>query len=194
MKNRNKRRQKIFRSVSKTLYLKNILFRLEVEYIGILNLVTEYNLKNEKGMGGFWSLIRIIFPVIESVADVIGKQKEDFLEEDLKVPFGHLVWKLYRHPLMHTDELRLGIYKGKTISWATHLGNELDEHLVAKQEGSHPTTIHIVIPRLYFALRDFLVKEIAKNDTSKISIQDSVYFSDHESKLVDELEELFKKY
>jgi hypothetical protein len=193
MTKKEKPRDKIYRTTPKKLYLEQILLRLESEYIQILNMVTEYNLHNERGIG-FWSLIRIIFPVIETVSSVIGKQKEDFLEEELEVPYGHLVWELYRHALMHSDELRYAIYEGKTISWAAHLGNEGEHHFVADKTDSHLTTIHIAIPCLYFTLREFLVKEIAKNDTSEISIQDGVYFSNHQGKLIKELEELCKNH
>lgn len=189
----NKPRCKIFRRISKTLYLKQILVRLDSEYMKIINLVNKYNLTHKRSMG-FWSLIRIIFPVIESVSSVIGKQKEDFLKKDLDVPFGHLVWELYRHALMHTDELRYAVYKGKTISWATHLGNENVGHIIAKQTKTHPTTIHIDIPKLYSSLRDYLAREIRKNDNSQISIQVGVHFPKHESKVINELEELYENY
>ncbi len=193
MKQNSKPRNKIFRTIPRAFYLKNILTRLETEYIKILEIVNKYNLDHKRGLG-FWSLMRIIFPVIESVSYVVGKRKEDFLESDLQVPFGHLVWEMYRHAIMHTDELRYAVYKGRTFSWATHLGNENVGHFVAKHTNSHPTTIHIDIPRLYYALRDYLINEIAKNDTSQISVQVGVYFPEHESEVINELEELYKNY
>lgn len=186
-------RDKIYKTIPKKLYLEQILLRLEKEYIQILNMVTEYNLKNVRGIG-FWSLIRIIFPVIETVSSVMGKQKEDFLEEELKVPCGHLVWELYRHALMHTDELWYAEYEGKIISWGAHLGNEGLNHFVDDKTDSHSTTIHIVIPSLYFNLREFLVKEIAKNDTSEIQIQVGIHFPNHQTKVIKELEDLTKNH
>lgn len=188
-----KPRDKIYRNISKVLYLKGVLGRLEDEYIQIMEMVNEHNLTHERGIG-FWSLIRIIFPVIEAVASAVGKQKEDFLEKDLGVPFGHLVWELYRHSLMHTDELRYAVYRGKTISWGAHLGNEITDHIIAPHEGTHPTTVHIVIPKLYYSLRDFLKNEIEKNDESIISIQVGVHFPEHESKIISELEKLYSDY
>lgn len=188
-----KQKDKIFRMVSKVEYLKEILRRHKTEYIEIRSMVNEYNFTHERGIG-FWSLARIIFPVIETVAFTIGKKKESFLEEDLGVPFGHLVWELYRHALMHSDELRYAVYKEKTTSWAIHLGNENIGHLVAKHTDSHPATIHIDISKLYFALQEFLVKEITKNDTSPISIQVGIHFSDKRGRLINELEELYIKY
>lgn len=188
-----KSRDKVFRKISKTQYLKLILSRHENEYMQILDLIINYNHTHERGMG-FWSLIRMIFPVIESVASTIGKQKEDFLTEDLHVPFGHLVWELYRHALMHTDELRYAVYKEKTISWATHLSTDDIGHLTAKHTDSHPTTIHIDIPRLYYDLQEFLKKEIEKNDMSEINIQVGVHFPEHESLVLKELENLYTNY
>lgn len=192
MKKIKRPRDRISRKIPRKDYLKHILVRHENEYIKILKLVNKHNITHKRGMG-FWSLIRIIFPVIESVAFVIGKQKEEFLKEDLNVPFGHLVWELYRHALMHSDELRYAVYKRKTISWSTDLSTNGD-HFVSKEKGTSHTTIYIHIPSLYFALREFLIKEIAKNDTSLISIQVGVHFPTHESKIINELEELYKNY
>lgn len=182
-------KDKITRKVSKALYLKQVLIRLETEYIEILNMVIEYNFTHERGIG-FWSLTRIIFPVIETVAGIIGKKKESFLEEDLQVPFGHLVWNIYRHALMHTDELQYAVYRDKTILWAIDLSTEGGGHLVVKQTDSNPTTIHISIPKLYSTLQDFLTKEIAKNDTTQISVQIGVHFYNNTGKLLKELDEL----
>jgi len=187
-------RDKVFKIVSKKQYLKNILARLDTEYIQILNLVTEHNLKHERGIG-FWSLARIIFPVIEAVATTVGKRKEDFLEKDLQVPFGHLVWEIYRHALMHSDELRYAVYKEKTISWAIHLGNENIGHIVAKQiDSTHHTTIHLAVPKLYYDLQTFLIEEIAKSNSSKITVQVGVHFPSHKSKVIEELEEIYKNF
>lgn len=186
-------KDKIFRTISRTGYLEQILERMNNEYLQILSMVTKYNLENERGIG-FWSLIRIIFPVIECVASVMGKQKEDFLERELKVPFGYIVWEIYRHSLMHTDELRYVVYKDKTISWAVHLGNEDIGHIIEDQFNSKPTTIHISIPSLYSSLRDFLVQEIAKKNSSKIQVQVGVHFPINTSKIISELEEIYLKH
>lgn len=186
-------KDKIFRTVKKALYLKQILDRVNNEYIQILNLVIQHNMTHERGMG-FWSLIRIIFPVIETIAFVIGKPKEDFLEKDLKVPFGHIVWEIYRHSLMHTDELRYVVYKEKTISWAVHLSTDDIGHIIENEFDSKPTTIHISLPTLYSAVHDFLVKEIAKKDSSDIRIQVGVYFPNQMSKIIEELEEIYSKH
>ena len=186
-------KDKIFRTVKKNSYLEQILERMDHEYIQILKMVNKHNLESERGMG-FWSLIRIIFPVIESTSSVMGKQKEDFLAQELKVPFSHIVWEIYRHSLMHTDELRYVVYKNKTISWAVHLGNEDIGHIIDKQFGTKPTTIHISIPKLYSSLRDFLVKEIAKKDSSRIQIQVGVHFPTNTSAIISELEEIYSKH
>lgn len=185
-------KNRISRTVPRKVYLKVILSRLETEYIPILQLIIKHNNENE-GTIGFWSLIRIIFPVIESVASIIGKQKEDFLKEDLNVPFGHLVWELYRNALMHTDELRYAVYKGKTISWGAHIEIGNMKHFVVKRTENRAATIHVNISQLFTALKDFLLEEIAKDDDSQVNIQVGVNFPD-KTKLIEELEELYVKY
>ncbi len=192
MKNKTPK-ERIFRTVSKVVYLKEIFTRLDTEYIPILQLIIEHNRQNKRTIG-FWSLIRIIFPVIEAVANISGKQKEIFLEENLNVPFGYLVWEIYRHSLMHTDELRYVIYKGTTTSWAAHISLDGYKHFIAKRTTTHPTTIHLNISELFFALRDFLQKETVKNDKSMINIQVGVRFPERESILIGELEKLRKEY
>jgi hypothetical protein len=132
--------------------------------------------------------------VIETVAFVVGKQKEEFLEKELQVAYGFLVWEIYRHSLMHGDELRYVVYKDKTISWAAHLGNENIGHIVVNHTDTYPTTIHIAIPKLYYTLQDFLKKEIEKNDTSIINIQVGVNYPDNKSKVINQLDEIIKKY
>lgn len=186
-------KDKIFRTISRAEYFKQILKRMDNEYLQILNMVTKHNLENERGIG-FWSLIRIIFPVIESVAFAIEKPKEEFLEKELNVPFGHIVWEIYRHSLMHTDELRYVVYKDKTISWAVHLGTEDVGHIIENQFNSNPTTIHISLPKLYSSLRDFLARETAKKSSPKIQIQVGVHFPLHKSKIISELEEIYLKH
>lgn len=183
----------IYQNISKKRYLEDILLRLDAEYIRILEMVTEYNHTHDRGIG-FWSLLRIIFPVIETVASVIKKPKEDFLKEDLNVPYGHLVWDIYRNSLMHGDEMRLAYYKNEIINWATHIEAEGLNHCVKDKTNSHPTTIHIKISCLYNNLREFLVKEIAKNDTTEIQIQVGVDYQNHQTRVIEELEDLIKNH
>lgn len=188
------KKNKIFRNISKKLYLIYILDRLNQEYIPILEMVINYNSSHKESVGGFWSFARIIFPVIEAVAFAIGKSKQDFLQEDLNVPFSHLVWELYRHPLMHSDQLNYGLYKDKTILWAIHLDNELSKHFVAKATKTHPTTIHVAVPMLYYDLKEFLIKEIAKNNNSIVQIQIGAHFPENEGKLANELKKIYKEF
>jgi hypothetical protein len=51
MTNNIKSRNPIFRPTPKNQYLKEILTRLDTEYIKILELVTEHNLTHERGIG-----------------------------------------------------------------------------------------------------------------------------------------------
>ncbi len=186
-------KDKIYRTTPRANYLKAILDRLETEYIPILDLIKKHNSQNERAIG-FWSLIRIIFPVIETVASIVGKRKEVFLEQDLHVRFGHLVWEIYRNALMHTDELRYAVYKEKTISWAAHISIDGTGHIIQKHTRLHPITIHLDISELYFSLRNFLKDEITKKDEKSIHIQVGVHFPDQESKLLKDLEELYTNY
>lgn len=187
-------KDKILRKISKVDYLREILLRHRTEYKKILEIITKRNLTHKRGIG-FWSLTRMIFPVIETVADVVEKEKEKFLSEELGVPFGFVVWEMYRNSLMHTDELRYIVYKRKTIFWSIQLGNEDIGHLITKQTDSMYAAIHLSIPKLYRDLETFLISEISKNDKSIINVQVGSYFS-KKSKgiLLKELKEIHSKY
>lgn len=183
----------IFRSLPRKVYLKAILKRMDTEYLKILKFIMKYNHTHKRGIG-FWSLVRIIFPVIETIAYVLDKKKEDFLEKDLNVPYAYVVWEIYRHSLMHTDELRYVVYREKNISWAVHLGSEDIGHIIENEFDGHPTTIHISIPKLYFALREVIIRELSKKNNPEVKIQVGVHFPTYTAQIIEELEDIYKNH
>lgn len=52
---------------------------------------------------GFYSMIRIIMPIIETVARAQNIKPYDLLAE-LKVRAPNVTWRLYRHVFLHNDE------------------------------------------------------------------------------------------
>src|ERR1700677_3038754 len=88
-----------------------------------------WNLINHNRYSPFWLLAREMFPIAESIGDLIYKHDDpsknlaDFIDKDLtKIrpeyrDKGKIIAQLYRHSLMHQDEPR-SIYSGNvTIEW-----------------------------------------------------------------------------
>lgn len=83
-----------------------------------------------------WSLVRMMFPVAESLADLIYRKDNDTAENLRKVlanefeavrPGGYrskaaTLTLLFRHSLTHTDELRMLVAGGRTVGWLLGYG------------------------------------------------------------------------
>jgi hypothetical protein len=88
-------------------------------YIVAIELV--YRLTG-RGIGNF-ALPRMIFPVVEAVATVIYRERQGTerppvrLLRALGFEFPNLVWEMYRHTLMHNDEMACATYRGRTVVW-----------------------------------------------------------------------------
>lgn len=96
----------VHKIVSKKEHLKNIHGRLTGEVKIIAEYVEEYD-KQQMGEDakpiGFYSMIRIIMPIIETVARAQNIKPYDLLAE-LKVRAPNVTWRLYRHVFLHHDE------------------------------------------------------------------------------------------
>jgi hypothetical protein len=110
---------------------RQILSRFEGEVgtmIGLIELG-----RDEKGLfpntAPFWSLVRMMFPVAESIGDVIYRSDSSVqnlrsvLEKDFEaVRTGYagksaILALLYRHALTHQDELQSLTTRGKELGW-----------------------------------------------------------------------------
>lgn len=105
---------------------------------------------------GFWATIRMLFPVVEAVATVIyrthGKERKPVrLLRELGVPFPNLAWEIYRHSLMHNDELVACRYRDRAVDWSVSFGG-----------GHHsaPGAIHLDLETLYNDFVGFLGDQI----------------------------------
>jgi len=115
-----------------------VLNRLNADVGGLFNLVEKHNSECEEDdqrLWPFWAFSRMLFPVAEAVGYLVyGKGNSWDLIEILENEFesvrtgyrgkAALIVLLFRHSLIHTDELRIlcfnGIGKiGWIISWAS---------------------------------------------------------------------------
>lgn len=123
--------------------------------------------KRRTGRGvGFWALARMIFPIVEGVATVIyrsgARDKPPVrLLKQVGFEYPNLVWEMYRHTLMHNEEMASAAYRGRTIAWGIGVGNG---HSWPKGR------LHIDAAKLYHDLLAFLAREIAASKASNAHV------------------------
>jgi hypothetical protein len=108
---------------------RQILGRLEGDVGTILQLIPE---GKKKGLfpntAPLWALVRMTFPIAESVGDLIYQKDSTVnLKSVLETEFeavrpgyqgkAAILTLLFRHSLIHTDELRTLVTGGKEIRW-----------------------------------------------------------------------------
>ncbi len=164
---------RIDREYKKVDYLRAIYSRYIDEYEVILSLIKDRNNTQEIAIG-YWSLVRLIFPAIEAMSAICGISSRRFLQDVLKVPHGYLVWELYRNSLLHSEELRFGVYKNKSIAWSISINGA--GHRVDLDQTKSYRIVTIDITRLFKDIRIYLENEIKKNDESLIKVQVGTHF------------------
>lgn len=97
-----------------------VLARLTDDVGTILNLVDKCNQAAEHKIG-FWASIRMIMPIVETVANAMGEKPQVFLGQHLGIETPYLEWDLFRRSLAHGDYLQTGEYDGKKVAWGVFL-------------------------------------------------------------------------
>ena len=110
----------------------------------------------------FWSLVRMMFPVAESLGDLIYRRdnatahnlrtvlEEEF--EDVRAGYrgkAALLALLYRHSLTHHDELRMLTSGGKHVGWKVS-GATDSNHMTAVHKRANVVMIEFQ-PRSFYA-------------------------------------------
>lgn len=152
-------------------FISGALRRLQDDVGTILQLVDAHNLKtftNHNRTIGYWASLRLILPIIEAVAHVMGIRPQQLLGNHLNIITPDLIWDLFRHSLMYGDTLQEGNYQGKRVSWGVGFG--LGGHVI--KAGN----INIDVPTLYTGLVNYLQGEIAKNDQTLVDIEMGVEY------------------
>jgi len=134
----------------KATFLLNVRGRLMGEVGPYLSMAARQNT-------GFFASARMIFPVVEAVATVIyrkhSKERQPVrLLRALGIDYPNLVWEMYRHTLMHNDEMASAVYRGRTIRWGIRIGGG---HSWARGH------LHVDVRKIYDDLLTFLAREAA---------------------------------
>ena len=97
------------KSINYKIQLESIRTRLQNDVGTIFGLIDTYN-SNHEAKIGFFSSIRMLMPIIDSLATLQGIDPEEVFGGLDGVPVPHLMWNLYRDMFMHNDEFPLGFY------------------------------------------------------------------------------------
>ncbi len=141
---------------------RQILGRLEGEVGTMLRLIEVG--KNEKGLfpktAPFWSLVRMTFPIAESIGDLIYRNDStvqnlrSVLEREFEAVRGGYARKsailalLYRHALTHQDELQSLLTAGREVGWLLSYGGRAN-HLQIARHSPVLFTVHFDTTAFY---------------------------------------------
>jgi hypothetical protein len=139
-----------------------ILGRLEGEVGTILRLVDTG--KKEKGLfpntAPFWSLVRMTFPIAESIGDLIYRENStvrnlrSVLEKEFQAVRAGYTGKsailalLYRHGLTHQDELRSPTTGTREVGWKLSYGDR-NNHLLVTSHSKDVFTVQFDTAAFY---------------------------------------------
>lgn len=166
---------------AKVKYLQDSLGRLRDEVGTLLECIRRHNEQSQRKVG-FWSSIRMLMPIIESVAEAVGEKPWEFLERHLDVETPHLAWQMFRHSLTHGDLLRHAKYGTKEVGWGVILMGQ--GHIVGKGQ------INLDVFTLYDKLVEYLNTEIAKNDQTIIEVRVGVIYVNPDQYIIDDFKKL----
>ena len=159
-------------------YLKDILKRLDDDVITCMDLIKNFNQETGKNIG-FWVSVRIIMPVIETVANTLKTKPENVLKEiGIETPF--LVWDMFRNSLLHGDQINSAQYSGNKIIW----GISIENFECLSRKG----LIHFDADDILIKLKSFIISEIKKNDETIINIPVTIEYTNPSQKIIDEFE------
>lgn len=161
-------------------FLRGVLGRLDNE-AGIYFALLQEKHENSPGMipyVGFWAGIRLLMPVIESVAHILGKTPQWFMGKHLNLKTPYLVWDIYRHSLTHNNLMQHARYGTKTTGWS--IGMNGQGHFAKLG------TVHVDIISLYQDLQKYLEEEIVKNDQILIDLETGIIYQKPKQEMIDE--------
>lgn len=133
--------------------LNNIKGRLESDVISVIDLMGEEFLSGRKdnifarGHVPHWGLVRMAMPIAESLGALLYENNStvqnllDLFENELSVlderygEFKNIIVMLYRHPLVHTDEMRSINVNGYHIGWSFDITSSMKHLKVIKVAG-----------------------------------------------------------
>lgn len=162
-------------------FYRDALARLNDDVGAILDLIKTHNANSDRKIG-FWASLRMVLPVIEAIAHVAGETPQNFMRNYLEISTPHLAWDLFRHSLIHGDYLQHGKYQSKDVSWGVLMVGQ--GHIISSEH------IGIDVITLYQKLKEYLEKEIVKNDQTVVNIEIGVTYTSPKQAVIDDFAKL----
>ena len=151
----------------RSIFLSNVRQRL-VDDVGPYFEAIDRKVQRTGTGFGFWALARMLFPVVEAVASVIYRTRKTSTERSpvrllrtLGFEYPNLVWEMYRHTLMHNDEMANASYKGRRVAWSISVNG---------QHEATPGRLNIDAAQLYDDLLAFLDREASQTRREKTTV------------------------
>lgn len=174
--------------IGKKQYLLDMKGRLEDEVYPLLRCC--WGIADRRQIG-YWAMIRLLMPVVEATGEVVypgAKNPGSKVLHELGVPYPEIAWRLFRHCLLHGDELVQVIHdqSEQHAGWTISFGGNHDKKKL---------NVCIDVDKLYNDLFTFL-DEKAKitPEYEEVELR-AVRISDKEQSknalLKNEVEELF---
>lgn len=167
--------------MTRTEFLEGALSRLKDDVGTILDLIVDHNSKNQRQIG-FWASVRMLMPIVESIARVVYEEPWEFLENHLDVTTPSLAWQMFRHSLTHGDLMRHAEWQGERVSWGIDLNG--NGHIIKSGQ------LHLDMKYLYEKLVGYLQTEITKNDQTIVNIPVGVIYQNPEQYIIDDFNKL----
>lgn len=87
----------------------------------------------------------------------------DFMGRHLNIPVPKLTWAMFRHALMHNDQLQHAKYATRTVNWAVSLTLGTGHIMMNDQ-------IHVDVKTLYQDLKAYLEAAVAEKDATLVKV------------------------
>ncbi len=162
----------LFRKMLRKDFLVGVRGRLENDAGAYFESIERIRRSTGTGVG-FWALVRMILPAIEAVARVIYRRsrrasaKPQRLLQEIGIAYPHLAWEMFRHSLVHTDDLRPAVYRNQIVEWEVRVGGG---------HGDRRNRVAIDMRQLYTDFLRFLDREIQRSGTRMVYVERAVRF------------------
>ena len=134
----------VVKTVNKKEYLSDILGRLNNDVGPLIDCIEALNKTSEHKVG-FFSMVRVMMPMIEVVATSEGRAPQDLMK-DLGMALPYTQWNLYRDIFAHNDEFvyagvdKLGLQVG--IFFTSSDEEDIAEFLAKDGRNIDPAWLH----------------------------------------------------
>lgn len=161
-------------------FMEQVLGRLENEVGYYLKLLAKNPMmKDGKQVGvGFFSVVRLLAPVIETLGRIDKLSPQEFLEQKLKIKKPYMTWTMFRDGLAHNENGPIVmLYSDKQVTW--HLLLDLSNTPATHSTG--PDHILLDLLRLYEDLKQYVTQEAKKTDAGNVKIVTAIKLEDGSS-------------